>query len=72
MCDCSPSFRVVFDEKQREHIVLALQRRLQDLEGRLGRSRRAESCRGFANQERIEADIECVREAIVLAVAESF
>lgn len=71
MCECSPSFRVVFNEAQREHIVLALQRRLQDFENRLKRGRRAESCRGAMNNDRLEYIIDELTSAIKNAANES-
>lgn len=71
MCDCSPSYREVFTANQREHVILALKRRLQDFENRLARGKRGETARGVTNNDRLEVTIDEIKGALRAAVDES-
>ena len=65
----SSTYRELFDEQQRDVIMLAMQARTSQLRSRLKACLRGESAKGVQTAERLEFDIR-VLEAIMRTLAE--
>lgn len=58
------SFRELFDEREREEIILAMQARESQLKSRMQRALRGETARGETTAERLEMQLDLVRSII--------